>query len=192
MTAEESHSAWLAVFAALTAPPVDPRRAPCPNCGHFAVHFQYVADAESRVGLCSLWCEHCGHGHTLARTRVPDGVHFLPLDSSEEEIRAAIPEFWDATAAQATAAASRPIAERLAQLRPHVAQYELLKQLASQDEIEQHLFSPREREVALLLREDLPVPVIAQRMHVSPATVRTMIHRMYWKLGREAGSSLPG
>jgi hypothetical protein len=98
MTADESHEAWLAVFAAVTAAPADARRAACPNCGHFAVRFQYVADATSKVGFCALWCENCGHGHTLARTKVPDGIDFLPLETSEEDLRAAIPSFWDATA----------------------------------------------------------------------------------------------
>ncbi len=102
MTADESHDAWLSVFAAVTDPPPDARRAPCPNCGHFAVRFQYVADAATCVGFCALWCDNCGHGHVLARTRVPDGIEFLPLDASEQELRAAIPDFWDAVAADAT------------------------------------------------------------------------------------------
>ena len=129
-----------------------------------------------------------GHGHVLARTRVPDGVEFLPLDASEQELRAAIPEFWDA----ATADAMPPIADddsaiatRLAELRPHVAEYELLRALRGQQEFDSRLLSPREREVATLLRQGVANREIAQQLMVSPATVRTAIQRIYWKLGHD-------
>lgn len=194
MTAEESHDAWLTVFAAVTAAPADARRAPCPNCGHFAVGFQYVADTDTRIGFCALWCDNCGHGHVLARTRVPAGIEFLPLDASQDELRTAIPEFWDATAADpAPPVAGDPaaIATRLAELRPHVAEYELLKALGSPQELELQLLSPREREIAMLLRRGLQVGDVAQRLELSRATVRTMTQRIYWKLGHEATERLP-
>lgn len=194
MTADESHDAWLAVFAAVTAPPADPRRAPCPNCGHFAVGFQYVADPASRLGFCALWCDNCGHGHVLSRTRVPEGIDFLPLDAPEDQFRAAIPDFRDVTSAQAARESPRDsaaIARRLAQLRPQVAEYELLQALWSNKQVERHLLSPREREVASLLRRGVHVAEIAQRLEVSRATVRTMIQRIYWKLGRDVSGKFP-
>lgn len=106
LTADESHDAWLSVFAAVTSSPADTRRAPCPNCGFFAVRFQFVAAPVSRIGFCALWCDNCGHGHSLSRVRVPDDVDFLPLNASEKQLRAVIPEFWDATSAAATARSS--------------------------------------------------------------------------------------
>ena len=57
---DETHDAWVAAFAAITKPPPDTDRAACPNCGSFAVRFKYLADEDSRVGLCALWCENCG------------------------------------------------------------------------------------------------------------------------------------
>jgi Bacterial regulatory proteins, luxR family len=193
MTADESHEAWLAVFAAVTAPPADNRRAACPNCGHFDVRFQYVADAASRIGFCALWCENCRHGHVLSRVRVPEHLDFLPLDAPDDQIRAAIPEFWDATAAgPATTGANRhaPVVERLAKLRPHVAEYELLKALENPGEIERHLLSRRETEVASLLKRGLDPPAIAKELGLSRSTVQTLIQRIYWKLGRDAGEPL--
>lgn len=188
MTADENHDAWVAVFAAVTAPPVDARRAPCPSCGHFAVGFQYIADDKTRIGFCALWCDNCAHGHVLARTRVPEGVEFLPLDAPDDELSSAIPEFSDATVTGASRSHvhdAPAVATRLAELRPQVAQYELLKALTSRSEREQDLLSPREQQVADLLREGLEVSAIARQLAVTRATVHTMIQRVYWKLGRD-------
>lgn len=66
---DETHDAWVGVFLAITEPPVDPKRAACPNCGRFSVRFEYLADRSSRVGLCALWCENCRHGHALLEAR---------------------------------------------------------------------------------------------------------------------------
>src|SRR5262245_60301975 len=112
---DETHDAWVRVFASITKPPVDPKRAACPNCGLFAVRFQYVADAGSRIGLCALWCENCGHGHTLSRVRVPDGIDFVPLDAPDKVLRNSIPDFYDAAAHEsaATASAAYGVASRL-------------------------------------------------------------------------------
>ncbi len=53
MMGAETHDAWVEVFAAVIKPPPDPKRAACPNCGHFSVQFRYLADERSRVGLCA-------------------------------------------------------------------------------------------------------------------------------------------
>jgi len=186
LTADESHDAWLSVFAAVTSSPADSRRAPCPNCGFFAVRFQFVAAPTSRIGFCALWCDNCGHGHSLSRVRVPSDVDFLPLDASEARLRAAIPEFWDATSAAATARTPAAIAARLTQLRPHVVEYEVLKATGDRGSLEQHLLSPRESQVVNLVREGLRPRQIADRLGLSRATVTTHIQRIHLKLGREA------
>ncbi len=190
LTADESHDAWLSVFAAITSSPADARRAPCPNCGFFAVRFQFVAAPVSRIGFCALWCDNCGHGHSLSRVRVPDDGDFLPLDASEKQLRAAIPEFWDATSAAATARTPATVAARLTQLRPRAIEYEVLKTTGDRGSLEQHLLSPREIQVVNLVREGLHARQIADRLGVSRATVTTHIQRIYLKLGREAAQPL--
>lgn len=183
---DETHDAWVEVFAAITKPPPDPKRAACPNCGHFSVRFKYLADERSRVGLCALWCGHCGHGHALSRVQVPDGVDFVPLDSPDDVVRRTIPAFYDAAAQQSEFATdSDPaIAFRTATRRPHVA--ELLNLTRADAEQAHHLLSPREREVIGLLSDGGTVTEIAANLRISPTTVRTHMQRVYWKLGRAA------
>lgn len=183
---DETHDAWVGVFAAIMKPPPDSKRAACPNCGHFSVVFKYVADKGSRVGLCAIWCGHCGHGHTLSRVQVPEGVEFVPLDSPDEVLREAIPAFYDAAAHESQfATGSDPAsAARLAPSRPDVAG--LLSLTGVGAEQGQHLLSPREREVIGLLVDGRTVTEIAVSLHISPTTVRSHMQRVYWKLGRAA------
>lgn len=187
MMGEETHDAWVAVFAAITKPPADPKRAACPHCGRFAVHVRYLADERSRIGLCALWCVHCGHGHTLSRVRVPEGMDFVPLDASDHVLRNAIPAFYDAAAHESDVVDSSPaVAARLAALRPFVAEYELLNLTRLGAEQAHHVLSPRELEVAKLLAEGLAVSAIAASLYIAPTTVRSHMQRIYWKLGRAA------
>lgn len=97
VTARETHDAWVRAFIAATSPPAVPRQAPCPNCGHYQIRYQFVADISTRIGFCAVWCDRCAHGHVLSRTKVPQGIAFLPLDSDEDALRSAIPAFRDAT-----------------------------------------------------------------------------------------------
>ena len=182
---EETHDAWVAVFVAITKPPADPKRAACPNCGNFAMHFAYLADARSRVGLCALWCERCRHGHTLSRVRVPDGIDFVPLDAPDDVVRNAIPTFHDAAAheSERMAPADSKIASRLATLRPDATESDLLNLAPARAH---DLLSPREREVAALRAEGRTVAQIAASLHIAPATVRSHVQRAYWKLGHAA------
>jgi len=186
---EETHDAWVDVFLAVTAPPADPGRAPCPNCGHFAIDFRYLADAHSRVGLCALWCSYCGHGHVLSRVQVPEGVAFVPLDAPDEVLKGAIPTFYDAAAHESELMddLDSSVAARMAALRPYAAEYELLNLTRIGSQRARDLLSPREREVIGLLSEGRTVAQIAGSLQISPTTVRTHIQRVYWKLGRAAG-----
>lgn len=156
MRAEETHDSWVAVFVAVTAPGASVRTAPCPNCGHFDVHYQYVADTSSRVGFCALWCDNCRHGHVLSRTRVPDWLDFLPLDTPEDALRAAIPEFEDPTMTPGS-----------------------LGQDAAQSRL-----SPREAQVFELIEQGVPVREIAERLDVSRSTVYSVRTRIAVKLER--------
>lgn len=156
---QESHDAWLFVFAAVTDAPSDARRAPCPNCGFFAVRFQFVADASSRIGFCALWCGNCDHGHVLSRVRVPSSIDFLSLDADDDVLQAAIPEFRDAVSVDLGPA----------DLAPDPTPAPL---------------SPREAEVLELMREGLGVQAIAERLIISRATVYTLRQRISLKLGR--------
>lgn len=187
---DETHEAWVRVFAAITAPPVDTKRAPCPNCGFYEVRFQYVADIQSRVGFCALWCEHCGHGHTLSRIRVPDDIDFLPLDAPDGAIRDAVPDFYDAALHESESAASSPAGTRIAELRPLVAEYELLRSAASLSELAGALLSPREQQVLSLVSEGATVADIGRTLAIAPGTVRSHMQRIYWKLGRAADREL--
>lgn len=188
---DETHDAWVAAFAAITKPPPDTDRAACPNCGRFAVRFKYLADEDSRVGVCALWCENCGHGHSLSRVEVPKGVDFVPLGASEDVLRSAIPDYYDAAAHEpARMLGSVSAMEfRIAALRACVAEYELLRSFSEEAE-PLHLLTPREREVAKLLSEGRTVTDVANTLAISPATVRSHMQRIYWKLGRAAGSRL--
>lgn len=187
---DETHEAWVRVFAAITESPVDTKRAPCPNCGFFEVRFRYVADVQSRVGFCALWCEHCGHGHTLARVRVPDGIDFVPLDARDDVIRAAVPDFYDAALDESEPAAPSPTGSRIAELRPLVAEYELLRSAEAPDELARALLSPRELQVLALIGEGATNAEIARKLAIAPGTVRSHTQRIYWKLGRAADREL--
>jgi hypothetical protein len=189
MMGDETHDAWVAVFAAITKPPPDTGRAACPNCGRFAVRFRYLADVDSRVGLCALWCENCGHGHTLSRVEVPEGIDFVPLDAPKDVLRSAIPDFYDAAAHES---AHMPISRsasgsRITELRSYVAEYELLTSASVEDEQVRHVLTRRELEVVRLLSEGGTVTEVANTLDISPATVRSHMHRIYWKLGRTTG-----
>lgn len=176
---DETHDAWVSVFAAIVRPPADPRRAACPNCGRFSVRFAYVADRRSRIGLCALWCDYCGHGHTLSRVRVPDGTDFIPLDAPEEVLRNAIPAFYDAAAHEARGPSLTEAADR-----PRAGDHQPLTEIRESAEHSQHLLSPREQEVVRLLFDGHTVSEIAGGLHISPATVRSHLQRVYLKLGR--------
>lgn len=176
LTSAETHDAWVSVFAAVTAAPPDERRAACPNCGHFAVRFQYVAEPASRVGFCALWCDNCRHGHVLARTRVPPELPFLALDAAQEDLRAAIPPFREVVGAEALVAYEPGLLRALDELRPSRS----------------HRLSPREREVAALVSKGAGPGDIALQLEVSPATVRSHLHRIYWKLGRDTSRASSG
>lgn len=141
---DETHDAWVHVFATIMQPPTDRQRAACPNCGFFAVDLRFIADERSRVGMCALWCEHCGHGHTLSRVRVPDGIDVIPLDAPGDVLRTAVPEFYDAAAHQASAGAARHAAPatRVAVEGQHGHQREMLVTAAEQA---LELFTAREQ-----------------------------------------------
>jgi DNA-binding CsgD family transcriptional regulator len=188
LRAEESHDAWLSVFLVVTAQPPDPGRAPCPNCGRFNVRFQYVADVDSSVGFCALWCTNCHHGHVLSRVRVPEYLDFLPLDSPESTLREAIPNFVD-VAAQDLAGASSATEESMT-AGTTGAERELLEALIDRGVGQplRHALAPREREVATLVVQGLTRRDIADQLGLSPSTVQSLFERIYWKLGRRSAT----
>ena len=64
------------------------------------------------------------------------------------------------------------------EIQPH-----LLEEIRRRGTPDRPLLSDREREVLRLLADGSAVPVIAEQLHLSPATVRTHLQNLYEKLG---------
>ena len=193
LTAEETHDGWVSVWSSVTAESADPGVAACPNCGRFRIQFQYVAEPSSRIGFCALWCTSCFHGHVLSRVKAPSHLSFLRLDADPGELERAIPGFVDVAAEQPTTTLDRPLAKKLAALRPCAVEYEFLRALtreAEQDAVLGQL-APREREVALLLTDGRTRQEVATALGLSRSTVQSLIERIYWKLGHEIDAASP-
>lgn len=178
--AQESHDAWLGVYKVVAEPPLDAGRAACPNCGHFQISFRFVADPDSRIGFCSMWCENCFHGHTLSRVRVPAHLAFLPLTASAKTLRREIPDFIDVT----TKELRRP--GTAARSRSEGLPNPMHSALADRDRLPGLLaiMTPRERQVVTLFLDGHSNSQIAERLLVSPSTVQSLLERVYWKLGQ--------
>jgi two-component system nitrate/nitrite response regulator NarL len=66
-------------------------------------------------------------------------------------------------------------------LAPEV-QADLVKQIQMRARDDRPALSPREHEVLSLIAEGLSAPDVAQRLHVSPATIKTHLQNLYEKL----------
>lgn len=134
LNAPESYEAWLAVYVGLVDSAPDPRTPACPNCGHFEVCYRFVAEPSSRIGFCLLWCEHCFHGATISRVKVPPGMALLNISEPPEVLADGIPDIEQAQpAAEGPGVGDKPLnaggdwlRTRLAELEPAVAEYERL------------------------------------------------------------------
>jgi hypothetical protein len=64
----------------------------CPNCGHAAIHFQYVGDLRVRIGFLDIWCDSCIHGVHISRIRAPEHVSMISFEDGAEYKRT-VPNF---------------------------------------------------------------------------------------------------
>jgi DNA-binding CsgD family transcriptional regulator len=180
---DETHDAWVAVFATIMRPPIDRLRAACPNCGFYAIDFRFIVDATTRIGMCALWCEHCYHGHALGRVRAPEGVDSIALDAPDAVVRAAVPDFYDAAAHMGLPGSARTASSVGTSDRATETDRRALLEIAVAAEQARDLLSSRERQIVAWLREGQTVAVIARELGIAPATVRSHVQRVYWKLG---------
>ncbi len=65
----------------------------CPLCGRGFVRIQYVADPDTRIGYCAVWCTSCLKGMNISRAKVPSGYPYLPFSATADVLNKAIPNF---------------------------------------------------------------------------------------------------
>ena len=95
LRAPETFDAWLDALGRATDALPDGDFPPCPNCGHFDLHLEFVADPRTRIGFCAFWSDFCGHGIRVSRAEVPEGCSFLPTDTPAPILNDYIPAFTE-------------------------------------------------------------------------------------------------
>jgi DNA-binding CsgD family transcriptional regulator len=187
LEAPESYEGWLAIYLRLVATLPEPRLPACPNCGRFEVRYRFVAEAETRIGYCALWCANCHHGAMMSRVRVPEAAEFLDSGLNVDAIRAEIPAFEIATPApDAPGAPVTPdrslLLRRLEELEPYAAEY---RRLAGLLEAEPEAFdlTPREREVLALIAQGKSHHAVAAELGLAESMVEHHLQSVLSKLG---------
>jgi hypothetical protein len=84
---------WLEAFIKLHGQLPDKAGIACPSCGSLSIDYQYVGDANSRVGYLALWCDKCLTGIQLSRVEAPQSVELMPFDSPDDVLQKRIPNF---------------------------------------------------------------------------------------------------
>ena len=65
----------------------------CPNCGNTGLNIQFFGDKDKMMGHSYIWCDNCLHGIHVSRTKIPEDIHFLPMNVSKEELAKYVPEY---------------------------------------------------------------------------------------------------
>ncbi|GLY98063.1 hypothetical protein [Actinoplanes sp. NBRC 103695] len=87
--------AWSDAFSAVVGALPGQIEVPCPEGDGRPVRVAFVVDPEDRVGVGYAWCDGERVGIFLTRMKAPDGVPTLPVDASDEELAAMVPEDID-------------------------------------------------------------------------------------------------